>query len=137
MAKSKEIPFEFVIEELDRLHPIVKPMFGCHAVYVGSRIVFILRKRKDSIEDNGVWIATTSEHHESLRNEFPTMKSLTIFGPGPSGWQVLRESDSDFERLVYRACELVKARDPRIGKIPKPRGERKKQSVKKKKKVRR
>jgi hypothetical protein len=27
----------------------------------------------------------------------------------------------DFEEAALRACELVAARDPRIGKVPKPR----------------
>lgn len=34
--KSK-IPFEFILEELVRIHPRVKPMFGCYAIYSGER----------------------------------------------------------------------------------------------------
>jgi hypothetical protein len=95
-------------------------MFGCLAVYVGVKIVLILReKRGDS--DNGVWLATTTEHHESLRQEFPNMRSIPVLGKAVTGWQVLPADSPDFEEAALRACELVLAGDPRIGKIPKTR----------------
>jgi hypothetical protein len=34
---------------------------------------------------------------------------------------VLPAAASDFEEAALRACELVLARDPRIGKVPKAR----------------
>jgi hypothetical protein len=36
-----------------------------------------------------------------------------------TGWQVLPADAPDFEEGALRACELVVARDPRIGKVPK------------------
>ena len=45
-------------------------MFGCLAVYIEDKIVLILRDKREAISDNGVWLATTEEHHESLRREF-------------------------------------------------------------------
>ena len=118
-AKStKKIPFDFIFEELRDVHPTSKPMFGCYAIYVGEKIVFILRDREAHPDDNGVWLATTGEHHNSLREEFPEMRDLKLFGPGPTGWQNLPVDSDDFERSVLKACALVLARDPRIGKIP-------------------
>jgi len=38
-------------------------MFGCLAVYVKEKIVLILRDRRDETADNGVWLATTEDHH--------------------------------------------------------------------------
>ena len=32
-------------------------------------------------------IATTKEHHVSLRRELPNLRSITVFGFGGSGWQ--------------------------------------------------
>jgi hypothetical protein len=94
-------------------------MFGCLAVYVGPKIVLILRDKPGG-RDNGVWLATTREHHESLRAEFPNMRSIGVLGGGnETGWQILPAESSDFEEAVLRACELVIARDPRIGKVPK------------------
>jgi hypothetical protein len=118
---KKQIPFDFVLEQLERLSPITKPMFGCTAVYVGEKIVLILRNRSDEPEDNGVWLATTPEHHQSLSEDFPSMRSIGVFGPGPTGWQVLPLNQPDFEESVVKACDLVLNGDPRIGKVPKPR----------------
>ena len=115
----KPIPFEFVLDELQRLSPYTKPMFGCTSVYIGDQIVFILRQKDPSDSDNGVWMATTAEHHESLQKEFPSLRSIRLFGPGPTGWQVLPLDADDFEESVLRACALVLKKDPRIGKIPK------------------
>jgi len=120
MAKAKKsIPFNFVLENLYSLDPMVRPMFGSHAVYVENKIVLVLRDKDDY--DSGVWIATSKEHHESLKKEFPKMHSITIWGPGVSGWQVLSQEDDGFEESVNRACELILKKDPRIGKVPKPR----------------
>ena len=96
-------------------------MFGCLAVYVGNKIVLILRDKREPDADNGVWLATTEEHHESLRREFPNMRSIQVFRKKVTGWQVLPADAPDFEEAALRACELVAARDPRIGKVPKLR----------------
>src|ERR1700722_16211148 len=39
----KTIPFDFVIAEIEELGPFTRPMFGCHAVYVDDKIIFLLR----------------------------------------------------------------------------------------------
>ena len=113
------IPFDFVLEELFSLHPRTKPMFGCTSVYVGEKIVFILRQKENPQKDDGVWLATTHDHHESLKKDFPSMRSISVFGPGPTGWQVLPAESRDFEASVLKACDFVRRGDPRIGKIPK------------------
>ena len=93
-------------------------MFGCLALYVDDKIVLILRDKRETTADNGVWLATTAEHHESLRREFPHMRSIQVLGKKVTGWQVLPADAPDFEQAALRACELVVARDPRIGKVP-------------------
>ena len=55
-------------------------MFGCLAVYVEDKVVLILREKREVTEDNGVWLATTEVHHQSLRREFPNMRSIRLFG---------------------------------------------------------
>ncbi len=113
------IEFPFLLEELEDLNVETKPMFGARGVYVDGKIVFIMRNRPTSVNDNGVWLATTGEHHASLLVDFPAMRSIEVFGPGPTGWQVLPLDSEDFEESVLRACQLVRGGDPRIGKIPK------------------
>ena len=107
-----------MLEAIAALSPKTRSMFGCLAVYVEDKIVLILRDRRDGTADNGVWLATTEEHHESLRREFPNMRSIQVFGKKVTGWQVLPVDAPDFEETALRACELIVARDPRIGKVP-------------------
>jgi hypothetical protein len=114
----KPVPHEFVLEAIAPLSPRTNPMFGCLAVYVKEKIVLILRDRPTHTADNGVWLATTREHHASLREEFPNMRSIQVLGEKVTGWQILAVDSPDFEESAIRACELILARDPRIGKTP-------------------
>src|SRR5271157_5463623 len=116
--QRKAVPHEFVLDAIASLSPRTHPMFGCLAVYVEDKIVLILRDKREETADNGVWLATTEEYHESLRREFPNMRSIQVLGKDVTGWQVLPADAPDFEEAVLRACELVVARDPRIGKVP-------------------
>ena len=118
---AKPAPYGFVLERIATLSPVTRPMFGCVAVYIEDKIVLILRDKPKSPSDNGIWLATAAEHHESLRREFPRLRSIRLFGKKPSQWQVLPADDPDFETTAMRACKLILARDPRIGKIPKTR----------------
>jgi hypothetical protein len=99
----RSVPFEFVLDALTPLEPRTHLMFGCLAVYVGEKIVLMLRNRATEIQDNGVWIATTEEHHASLRREFPKMRSIQLFGGKISGRQVLPVDAPDFETAALRA----------------------------------
>ena len=119
--RRKPIPHEFVLDALAPLSPETRPMFGCVAVYVADKIIFALRDKPESQSDNGVWLATTLEHHESLRREFPSMRSIRVLGKKVTGWQVLPADAPDFETAAMRACELVLAGDSRIGKVPESR----------------
>ena len=123
-VRRRSVPYEFVLDSMAALSPQTRPMFGCLAVYVGEKIVLALREKKEQTTDNGVWIATTIEHHESLRREFPNMRSIQVLGKGVTGWQVLPAEAEDFEESAVRMCELVAAGDPRIGKVPKKRRRR-------------
>ena len=116
--QRKPIPHAFVLDAISTLSPYTRPMFGCLAIYVKDKIVLILRDKPTNTADNGVWLATTQEHHQSLRREFPNMRSIQVLGKQVTGWQVLPVDAPDFESAALRACELVLAGDARIGKIP-------------------
>jgi hypothetical protein len=116
--QRKAIPHEFVLDAIAPLSPRTRPMFGCLAIYVEDKIVLVLRDKRNETADNGVWLATIKEHHESLRREFPSMRSIQVLGKKVTGWQVLPADAPDFEEAALRACELIVARDPRIGKVP-------------------
>lgn len=101
-------------------------MFGCHALYIGEKIVLILRDREDNTDSNGVWIATKREHHASLRYELKSMSGISVFGEGESNWQMIPASGKHFEKDVIRCCELIKKDDIRIGNIPKKKSKSRK-----------
>jgi hypothetical protein len=53
-----------------------------------------------------------------------------MFGTDVTSWQVLPADADDFEESVMHACELVLARDPRIGRVPTPRRARARRRMK-------
>jgi hypothetical protein len=118
LKRRKPVPHAFVLDAIAPLSPYTRPMFGCLAVYVKDKIVLILRDKPTSAPDNGVWLATTNEHHQSLRREFPNMRSIQVLGKPVTGWQVLPVDAPDFEAAAMRACELILGGDARIGKVP-------------------
>src|SRR5688572_1873410 len=119
-SKKNSPAFDFVLEELHSAEPVVKPMFGCHAVYVNGKIVLMLRRKESYPHDNGVWVATTKEHHDSLRKDFPSMRTIALFGGSDSAWQNLPADSDQFEEEVMKICRYILKRDLRIGKVPKP-----------------
>jgi hypothetical protein len=121
VKQRKPVPYEFVLDAVSQIPIETRPMFGCLSVYVDDKIVLMLRQKQKQTEDNGLWLATTEDHHQSLRREFPNMRSVQLFGGKITGWQVLPADSPDFESAALRACELIVARDPRIGKVPKSR----------------
>jgi hypothetical protein len=118
VKQRKPVPHEFVLDAISPLAPRTRSMFGCLAIYVQDKIVLILRDKRAQTADNGVWLATTEEHHQSLRREFPNMRSIQVLGKKVTGWQLLPADAEDFEEAALRAGELVLAGDPRIGKVP-------------------
>jgi hypothetical protein len=120
ISAKRSIPFGFVLEELDPLQPIVKPMFGCFMVYLDEKAVLFLCNSERAIFTNrqGVWVATTPEHYQSLALEFSSTRSEKPARIGKSPWLLLPASAPDFEEQVTRACQLILERDPRIGRVP-------------------
>jgi hypothetical protein len=118
-VKRKAVPHEFVLDAIASVSPETRPMFGCLVVYVKDKIVCVLRdKRNETANDDGMWLATTVEHHASLRRDFPNLRSIGVLGKEVTGWQILPASAPDFEEAALRACEFIIAGDPRIGKVP-------------------
>ncbi len=128
MAKQtrtkKPVPFRFVLEELEPLAPSLQPMFGCHAIYIGEKIVLFLCDREDLLDSEkvadqqGVWVATTREAYASLAAEFSSAHVTPLEELNKSPWLRLPASAPDFEAQALRACELILQGDPRIGRIP-------------------
>ena len=117
-ARRKTLPLRFVLDAVAAMAPATRAMFGALAVYVGEKIVFLLRDRPDEPGANEIWVSIANEHQESLSSEFPNSQPVRIMGIEINGWRLLPVDAADFEESALRACELVIARDHRIGKVP-------------------
>ncbi|MBX2965064.1 MAG: hypothetical protein KF845_02880 [Cyclobacteriaceae bacterium] len=119
--KRNPIAFSFVLELLLPIEPVIKPMFGCHALYVGEKIVLITRNKPQHPEDNGVWVCLHAEHLTEIKKEFPSLRSVQLLGSKETRWQNLSPDAADFEESISKICELIRKGDQRIGKIPTPK----------------
>jgi len=117
---SRHLPYAFV---LDWLHPLpveVRLMFGLHGVYLDSRILLVLYRKEKHPKRNGIWIATQTQQEASLREALPAITEFSVLkkAGGRAAWAVVPETAVDFEASVGRVCKMIKANDPRIGRIP-------------------
>jgi hypothetical protein len=124
-AKPKEKPpHAFVLEALTPLNPEVRRMFSGFAVYLGARIVCMLRDHEKSPRDNGVWLVlseSTDPADTELRREFPSIRTIELLGDKIGHWLLIPSDSPDFEIEALHACDLLLRRDPRLGRIPKSR----------------
>lgn len=107
-----------MLDELADMDPRTRPMFGCLAVYVGDRIVFILRERGGGDPDDGVWLAFEPEREAALRERFVRATEIEVFEGRVRGWLKLAATSRAFEDDVLAACAMVRDGDPMIGKVP-------------------
>jgi hypothetical protein len=126
MAKSKRKspPFPFLIEALAPADPEIKHMFGGHAVYIGDKIVAILRDSLKLPEDNGLWLVLSESvdpTSKALRKHFPSIRKIALLGDVIKHWLLIPSDSPTFEQESLHACDLILARDPQIGRIPKSR----------------
>jgi hypothetical protein len=122
--KRKSPPHPFLLEALSPLNPEVRPMFSGYAVYIGDKIVAMLRDHLKSPQDNGLWLVlseTTDPAGPALRKEFPSIRNIDLLGGAIRHWLILPSDSPTFESESLHACDLILAHDPRIGRIPKSR----------------
>ena len=117
-------PFPFVLEALAPLQPEVRRMFSGFAVYVGDRIVCMLRDHVKSARDNGVWLVLAEgvdPASKELRREFPSLRRIELLGGKIGHWLLIPADGPEFEEEAAHACELLLRRDARLGRVPKSR----------------
>ena len=124
-SKSKrKVPHAFVLEALAALHPEVRPMFSGFAVYVGNRLLLMLRDSLKTPQDNGVWLVLAEGMDPAdagLRRELPSLRSIETLGGKIAHWLLIPSDGDDFEGVALRACELILRGDRRLGRVPKSR----------------
>jgi hypothetical protein len=112
-----DVPFDFVFDYLPT-GIVLKKMFGMHYVYRGKRIMLILRKRNNEPEFNGIWVATSKIHHESLKSDIPELGGFFVNGDERHGnWLLIHDCVEGFEEAAISICELITHGDPRIGNV--------------------
>lgn len=114
---KKQDPFPFVLEELEPLRPVIKRMFGFTHVYFADRLLCSLRDSPKQTGTNGLWLYTTTEHVESLAQEFPDLSKRQLWRSEKNAWIVLASRLANFEEYAFRACELILKGDQRIGRV--------------------
>jgi hypothetical protein len=124
-AKLKQKPpHAFVLEALAPLNPEVRRMFSGFAVYLGDRIVCMLREHKKSPRDNGVWLVLSESANPAdpdLRREFPSIRSIGVLGDKIRHWLLIPSDSPGFEAEALHACDLLLRHDSRLGRIPQSR----------------
>lgn len=129
---KKSPPYDFILEALGPAVTAIKPMFGAYGIYRNEKILMILRKKEKFDNDTGMWLALPDDFVVEVKNEIPELRDLEMFGTGPTAWQVLGEDLENFEEVALHICDLILAKDKRIGRTPKNKLKTKKKTVKKK-----
>lgn len=120
----KKPPYPFLTEALSPLDPEIRPMFSGYAVYIGDKIVCMLRDSAKATEDNGVWLVLAEfidPADPGLRKEFPSLRRIALLGDKINHWLLIPADGPNFETESLHACDLISRHDPRIGRIPQSR----------------
>ena len=114
-GRQKPVAYPFVLEALEDLEPTTRAMFGSTAVYIGERVLFILRKKGDP--DDGVWVAFDEERGAEAVALLPNLVRIERL-PNVRCWRKLAERSPHFEDDVLEACRLARDAEGPLGKIP-------------------
>lgn len=123
-SKRKSAPYPFILESLTPLAPEVRPMFSGFAVYVGDKIVLMLRDSPKHPEDNGIWLVfseTANLTDARIGRDFPSLRLIGLLGGKIAHWRLIPADSPTFEFEAQHACELLLKRDARFGRVPQSR----------------
>jgi hypothetical protein len=112
-----ESPFQFVLDELLPLRPMIRRMFGFTYVYLDEKLLLSLRESAKQPQFNGVWLYTQAAHIDSLRREFPLLPRRAFWKSGKNGWVILASRLEEFEEYAFKACALILRGDRRVGRV--------------------
>jgi hypothetical protein len=119
-----KLPHPFVLEALASSNPEVRRMFSGYAVYIGDRLVMMLRDHAKMPRDNGLWLVLsegTDPADKTLRRDLPSLRPIQTLSGKISHWLLIPSDDADFETVALHACDLILRNDPRLGRIPQSR----------------
>ncbi len=90
-------------------------MFSGFAVYIGNRLVLMLRDHPRSPQDNGIWLVLSeivSPEDPQLRLEFPSLRGIELLGNKIGHWLLIPSDGPRFEDEAAHACDLLLRHDP-------------------------
>ena len=122
--KRRSAPYPFILEALTPLAPEVRPMFSGFAVYLGDKIVLMLRDSPKHQEDNGVWLVfseNTNVADPGIHRDFPSLRLIGLLGGKIAHWRLIPANSPTFESEARHACELLLKHDVRFGRVPQSR----------------
>ena len=112
-----ELPYPFVLKLLYPVRPAIKKVLGCYGLYLQDTLVLLLRDQETSPEYNGVFVGTMPEFYTELQQDLhKSFMDIDLDGSHNS-WIFISEDLPDFEAKVQKACDMIKAADPRIGRL--------------------
>ena len=120
-TKPPKIPYPFVVDLLTPLAPEVRRIFSAFGVYIGDKLVLMLRERPKHPDDNGVWVVfseKTNPDDPSTRRDLPLLRPIALLGNKMGHWRVLPASAPHFETEATRVCDFLLKKDPRFGRVP-------------------
>jgi hypothetical protein len=123
-AKRKSAPYPFILDALAPLEPEVRPMFSGFAVYIGDKIVLMLRDSLKQPADNGVWLVfseSVKPDDARLLRDFPSLRPIALLGGKIPHWRLIPSDSPAFETEALHACDLLIKRDSRFGRVPESR----------------
>ena len=92
-----------------------KPMFGCLAIYLHGRLMFVLASGEEPWD--GLLIPTEHQFHDAILKEFRDVVQHSVL----KKWLYLPEATEDFETVASDIVEAVRMNDPRFGVEPQER----------------
>jgi hypothetical protein len=99
-------------------------MFSGFAVYLGDKIVLMLRDSAKQPEDNGVWLVfseTANLADPGIRRDFPSLRLIGLLGGKIAHWRLIPSDSPTFESEALQACQLLLKHDARFGRAPQSR----------------
>ena len=104
--KRRSAPYPFIVEALAPLEPQVRPMFSGFAVYVGEKIVLMLRDSPKHPEYNGVWLVfseTANLADPGICQDFPSLRPINLLGGKIAHWRLIPADSPTFESEALHA----------------------------------
>lgn len=123
-TKRRTAPYQFVLEALTPLEPEVRPMFSGFAVYLGEKIVLMLRDSLKNPADNGIWLVFSESAvlaDPQTTRDFPSLRSIELLGGKIAHWRLIPADSPTFESEALHACDLLLKKDQRLGRVPESR----------------